>query len=167
MTDDTTTDDDTGQGPPSGQDVTDDPWASPEAARTEIEKLRRESAAWRTKVRDLEPLAKRAAELDEATKSEVQKALDRATEAERVAQVAQLDAARLRAAQANGLTEVQANRLAGTTPEELEADAKAFAAELGIANNGGRKPADLKQGARGAATAADPDAWLRTMVNRR
>lgn len=165
MPDDTTTDDGTGQGPPSGQDTTDDPWASPEAARSEIEKLRRESASWRTKVRELEPLAKQAADQVEANKSEVQKALDRATEAERVAQVAQLDSARLRAASAHGLSETQANRLTGTTPEELEADAKAFAAELGITANG-RKSADLKQGPRGPAAAADPDAWLRKMVNR-
>lgn len=165
MPDDTTTDDGTGQGPPPPEQEQTDPWASPEAARNEIEKLRRESASWRTKVRELEPLAKRAADQDEATKSEVQKALDRATQAESVAQAAQLDSARLRAASAHGLSETQANRLTGTTPDELMADAKAFAAELGVTANG-RKPADLKQGTRGSSTAADPDAWLRKMVNR-
>jgi hypothetical protein len=140
-----------------------DPWASPEVARAEIEKLRRENAGWRTQVRDLKPLAEKAKEQDEASKSEIQKALDRATEAERKAQETTLEAARLRAASAHGLTEAQADRLKGSTPEELLADAKAYAAELGA---NGRKPADLKQGARGSSTPDDPNAWLRRMAGR-
>jgi 1,6-anhydro-N-acetylmuramate kinase len=145
-----------------------DPWADPEKARAEIEKLRREAAGWRTKVRELEPQAKRAQEADEATKTEIQKALDRLAEAEQRAQVATLEAARLRAASAHGLTEAQAKRLVGSTPEELEADAKAYATEVGANGtaNGARKT-DLKQGARGAPSAPDPDAWLRRMVNNR
>ncbi|MFJ2737314.1 hypothetical protein [Streptomyces sp. NPDC087317] len=41
--------------------------------------------------------------------------------------------ARLRAGLTAGLTPEQSARLAGTTPEELEADAQAFAVELGAA----------------------------------
>lgn len=142
-----------------------DPWAAPEAARSEIEKLRRENATWRTKVRDLEPLAKRAQEQDEATKSEVQRALDRAAQAEQAAQAAQLDAARLRAATVHGLTEAQAKRLVGSTPEELDADAKEFAKELASVN--GARRTDLKQGARGPATVNDdPNAWIRRAAGR-
>jgi hypothetical protein len=158
-----------GQEPPEsgqGQSTTTDPWASPEAARAEIEKLRRENANWRTQVRDLKPLADKAKELDEATKSEVQKALDRATQAEQAAQAAQLEAARLRAASVHGLTEAQAKRLVGSTPEELEADAKEFAKELGT-NGTGRRPTDLKQGARGPASVeTDPNAWIRKAAGR-
>lgn len=50
-----------------------DPWADPDAARKEIEKLRRESASYRTKVRDLEPLAAKARELEDAKKSEAER----------------------------------------------------------------------------------------------
>jgi chromosome segregation ATPase len=145
--------------PPEPTDL----WADPESARSEIEKLRQESARWRTKVRDLEPLAKKAQEQDEAAKTELQKALDRAVQAERAAQVAQLEATRMRVATAHGLTEVQAKRLVGATPDELEADAKEFAKEIGAA----RRPPDLKQGDRGAPAPPDPDAWLRRMVNNR
>lgn len=44
---------------------------------------------------------------------------------------ARAELARLRAGLAAGLTPDQSARLQGSTPEELEADAKAFAAELG------------------------------------
>lgn len=150
---------------PGGQQQDTDPWADPESARAEIEKLRKESANWRTKVRDLEPLARKAQEQDEATKSELQKALDRVAEAEQKAQVAMLESARLRAASAHGLTEAQAKRLVGSTPEELDADAASFAKELGSQPNG--KRTDLKQGGRGTPAPADADAWLRRMVNNR
>ncbi|GLV73457.1 hypothetical protein ACH4VS_05110 [Streptomyces hygroscopicus] len=44
---------------------------------------------------------------------------------------ARAELARLRAGLAAGLTPEQSARLQGSTPEELEADARAFAAELG------------------------------------
>jgi cytoskeletal protein RodZ len=50
-------------------DATADPWSDPAAARKEIEKLRREAAGHRTKVRELEPLAAKARELEDAQKS--------------------------------------------------------------------------------------------------
>lgn len=157
-----------GQEPPAGEgQSTTDPWASPDAARAEIERLRREAANWRTKVRELEPHAKRAQEMEEATKSEVQKALDRAAQAEQQAQAAQLESARLRAASAHGLTEAQALRLRGTTPEELDADAKEYAKELGANGAGRRGATDLKQGARGPASVeTDPNAWIRKAAGR-
>jgi DNA repair exonuclease SbcCD ATPase subunit len=146
---------------PEAPEPSTDPWADPEKARAEIDKLRKEAAGWRTKVRELEPQARKAQEADEATKSEIQKALDRLAEAEQRAQAATFEAARLRAASAHGLTEAQAKRLVGSTPEELDADAKAYAAEVGT--NGARK-ADLKQGTRGVAAPPDPDAWLRRLA---
>ncbi|WP_406391608.1 hypothetical protein OG806_09765 [Streptomyces sp. NBC_00882] len=48
---------------------------------------------------------------------------------------AQRELARLRAGLAAGLTPEQSARLNGTTPEELTADATAFATELGAANS--------------------------------
>ncbi|MGW0419471.1 hypothetical protein [Streptomyces sp. NPDC003015] len=48
----------------------------------------------------------------------------------------ELELARLRAGLAAGLTVDQSARLQGATPEELTADATAFAAELGAVNSG-------------------------------
>lgn len=55
---------------PEAEQAKADPWTDPESARKEIEKLRKESAGYRTKVRDLEPLARKAKELEDAQKSE-------------------------------------------------------------------------------------------------
>lgn len=47
-----------------------DPWADPDAARREIEKLRRENAASRTKAKDRDTLAAKVAEFERAQLSE-------------------------------------------------------------------------------------------------
>ena len=52
--------------PPEG----DDPWSDPDKARKEIEKLRKEAAANRTKAKDREALAKKVAEFEQAQLSE-------------------------------------------------------------------------------------------------
>lgn len=59
-----------------------DPWADPEAARKEIEALRKEAAGYRTKNKELEPLAAQAQALLDAQKSAEQLATERATAAE-------------------------------------------------------------------------------------
>lgn len=83
---------------PEGDSKT-DPWADPEAARREIEKLRRENAGHRTKVRELEPLAAKARELEDAQKSEAERLTEqltaereRAASATRVAVTAKVEA---------------------------------------------------------------------------
>ncbi len=65
-----------------------DPWADPETARKEIEKLRKESAGYRTKLREVEPLATKAKELEDAQKSELERATERAADLEKKAQEA-------------------------------------------------------------------------------
>lgn len=59
-----------------------DPWADPEAARKEIEKLRKESASYRTKAKELEPLARKAQELEDAQKSEQERLTEQLKAAE-------------------------------------------------------------------------------------
>ncbi|MER8220889.1 hypothetical protein ABTZ58_09915 [Streptomyces sp. NPDC094143] len=59
-----------------------DPWADPEAARKEIEKLRKESAGWRTKYQETKPLAQKARELEDAQKSEQERLTEQLTAAE-------------------------------------------------------------------------------------
>lgn len=70
--------------------------------------------------------AKELAELKEADKTEVQKAADKAADAEKRAQDAETRALRLEVAVEKGLTPSQAKRLVGTTREEFEADADDF-----------------------------------------
>jgi hypothetical protein len=60
---------------------------------------------------------------EDATKTEKERADERAAEAERQAKGATLEAARLRVALKKGLTETQAKRLVGDTEEDLEKDA--------------------------------------------
>ncbi|WP_435246340.1 hypothetical protein [Streptomyces sp. NRRL F-5630] len=63
-----------------------DPWADPAAARREIERLRKESASYRTKAKELEPLAAKARELEDAQKSEAERLTEQlAAERERAA----------------------------------------------------------------------------------
>ncbi|KOT94480.1 hypothetical protein ADK70_12420 [Streptomyces rimosus subsp. pseudoverticillatus] len=57
--------------PPEGGAT--DPWHDPDKARKEIEKLRREAAKHRTKAKELEPLAEKAREAEEAQKSEAER----------------------------------------------------------------------------------------------
>lgn len=72
---------------PEAEPAKQDPWADPEAARKEIERLRREAAGYRTKVRDLEPLARKAKELEDAQKSEAQRLAEQLAAAQESVQV--------------------------------------------------------------------------------
>ncbi|MGW3491759.1 hypothetical protein [Streptomyces sp. NPDC001054] len=78
------TEPETSQEPAGGTPA--DPWADPAAARREIERLRKESASYRTKARELEPLAAKARELEDAQKSEAERLTEQLTaERERAA----------------------------------------------------------------------------------
>ncbi|MFH8804058.1 hypothetical protein ACH4F6_31470 [Streptomyces sp. NPDC017936] len=71
-----------------------DPWADPETARKEIEKLRKESAGYRTKAKELEPLARKAKELEDAQKSEQERLAEQLTQAEQRIRIVQQRAVR-------------------------------------------------------------------------
>lgn len=90
--------------------------------------LDRERAARRdaeAKIKELEPLAAKVKELEDADKSEVAKLTERVTAAEKRANDADLHALRIEVALDKGLNRSQAKRLVGTTKEELEEDADA------------------------------------------
>ena len=132
---------------------------APDWARAAIAKANKEAAAYRAKVRELEPLARRAKELEDATKTEMERSAERAAAAERRAQEAELRALRLEVAAERGLTPAQARRLVGASKEELEADADdllaAFRSEDDDRPATPRRPvAKLKPG---AAPAAEPE----------
>lgn len=94
-----------------------------DGALAALAQARKDAAKYRRQVRDLEPLAHKAKELEDAGKSEIQKAAEKATAAEQRAQAAELNALRLEVAFDKGLTPAQARRLLGATRDELEKDA--------------------------------------------
>ncbi|MFB6948902.1 hypothetical protein ACFCXP_04635 [Streptomyces niveus] len=114
-------------------------------ALAEERKARRDAE---TRLKELEPLAAKAKKLEEASKTEAEKLTERATAAEERAAKAEAKAMRLEVASKKGLTEAQAKRLVGSTPEELEADADELlssfggSADTGGKGKGGKKPVE-------------------------
>lgn len=97
--------------------------------RSVVEELRREAAKYRTAAAEKE--AKLQA-IEDSQKTEVEKAIERAQQAEARANEATLRALRAEVAQAKGLTPAQAKRLSGSSLEELEADADELLETFGI-----------------------------------
>jgi len=104
---------------PGKGDLGDDP----EKLRAALEAARKDAAKYRTKAKELEPLAAKAKELEDAGKSETEKLTGKLTEAEQRAATAERRALVLEVAAEKGLTAKQAKRLTGNTREEIEADA--------------------------------------------
>lgn len=123
---DTGSDDDAPHGdtpPDKGGDGTD--W------KARYEQLQRDARRWEnrskenaTKLAELEPLAKRAKELEDAGKSDMERLTSELQGHTVRADKAEQELMRLRVAVRKGLTEVQARRLVGSSEEELEADAE-------------------------------------------
>lgn len=112
--------------PPEGQDES----TLPQWARDAITRGNTEAAGFRTKLREAEEKlsnAKTPEDIAAATKEWQEKF----EAAERKASEVALDAARTVAKVTHGLTDRVAGSLKGTTAEEIEADAKAWAEELG------------------------------------
>lgn len=131
--------------------------------------------AWKARSREWERKAKAnadaAKELDafkKAQMTELEKAQAEAAEAKARATQAELAAARQSVATAKGLPAGMAERLQGSTKEELEADADVLLKVLAKPAGNGARP-DLRQGARGAATTekVDGNSWLREQALRR
>lgn len=108
----------------------------------------------------LKPLADKARELEEAGKSELEKLTERLTAAEKAAEKASTDRARLAVALEKGLPAALVTRLQGSTEDELRADADALLSLIPQAPQVPTTPKpDPSQGARGAA-ATDIDARI-------
>lgn len=101
-------------------------------------------------LKDLIAAAERLEAADEASRSEVEKAIRRAEKAEQALAEAEARALRLQIASEKGLTPAMARRLVGTTAAELEADAddllKALAGSSGGAGGNGTGTADTADG---------------------
>jgi hypothetical protein len=119
--------------------------AAERTARREAEKQRKELEA---RLKELEPLAAKAQQLEDAKKSEAEKLNEKLTAAEKRAIEAETKALRLEVATAKGLTPAQAKRLVGATKDELEADADDLLSTFGGTSAGdgkqtkGRRPVE-------------------------
>jgi hypothetical protein len=142
---------------------TDKPAESKTFTQAELDKIVGDRVAReRGKFADYDDAKAKAAkfdELDEKSKSEVEKAAERATAAERRAAEADARALRLEVAASKGLNAAQAKRLVGATQEELEADADEILESFKPADGTpapmpGKPTADLKGG--GDPTADEP-----------
>lgn len=128
------------------------------------------SREWERRAKENAKAAERLAAIEEAQKSEAQKAADALAAAQREAESARLDALRYRVGVVKGLPPEMVGRLQGTTEDELAADADALAALLKPAappvagrptapQSGAVPPAD-------GPPAADGNAWLRAQAGK-
>lgn len=95
----------------------------PAWARDAITKANKEAATYRTKVKELEPLAAKAQELEEAGRSDLEKLTAERDQLRTELDRTGVELLRLQVALDKGLDHRLAPRLTGATREELEADA--------------------------------------------
>jgi len=95
-----------------------------------VKSLRAEAAKYRREARDAQNKVK---DFEDASKTEIERATERLTNAESTAAQATEESARLKVALKKGLTIEQSKRLVGENEEELEADADSLI-ELFTAN---------------------------------
>ncbi|MGW7350951.1 phage scaffolding protein [Streptomyces sp. NPDC054784] len=161
-----------------------DPWADPGAARREIEKLRTEAAKYRTRNKELEPLATAAKEAEEAQKTEAERLSGQLTDAQKRAEQAQQRAVRaeVKALAANSFADPDDAHafldLAAYVDSDGDVDGAAIERDLagllerkphlGKPDPGPRRPApDRTQGSsgNGARTPTDPATLFANFMN--
>lgn len=146
--------------PPAGGDAN-DPQALIERLRAENKDAKREAAALRAKASKLD-------EIEEASKTEQQKALDRAAAAEKAANEATTKLLRYEVAAAKGVPAKLAGRLQGTTKEEMEADADDLLATLTAQGAGGQQQRRTAGNAadEGKPAGGDMSSWIRSQAGK-
>lgn len=134
---------------------------TPPATQDELNKIIADRVAReRSKYGDYKDLQAKAAKFDEieqASRSDIEKASERAAAAERERDDARGRLDRLEVALEKGLTPSQAKRLVGSTREELEADADELLKDLGDSQKPRSPRPDPNQGrsGNGAASTAE------------
>jgi chromosome segregation ATPase len=162
------------QDDPAGQQpsATSDPWSDPDVARKEIEKLRRESAGWRTKYREAEPQLTEYQKWQDAQKTEQQKLTEAKEAAERELGDLRSTNARLMAAATHNIPPELIDLLGSGTDDEINARAEILAERLKVtaptsAPASQRPVESLTPGAAPSSAApTDPDAWIRKLAGR-
>lgn len=140
-----------------------------EAGQRALDAMKAELAAAKAQVKDLTPLAQKAKELEQAQMTEVQRAQAERDEAKAAALNATTALMRLQVGSAKGLPPVLAERLAGSTVEEMTADADRLKAELSESLNAAATPRQAGSGdaSKGGAPAGmDMNALLRAAAGR-
>lgn len=127
----------------------------PERAQAKIKKANQEAANLRARLKELEPLAAKAKELEEAGRSDLEKLTARVEQAEREKAESTARALRLEVAFEKGLTPAQAKRLVGGSREELEVDADEILRDFPVKTDG-RPKGDVDQGVRHTAPPSNP-----------
>lgn len=120
---------------PDGDDKKPEPFDEARFQKA-LNKKNSENANLRKRLAELEPLAAKAKELEDAGKSESERLTERASSAEERANAAEQKALRLEVAMEKGLTPAQARRLVGATKEELEEDADDLLASFAPSKDG-------------------------------
>lgn len=147
---------------PKPTDPTPDPdKGDGKAAQAEAEKWKALARKHEAQAKANADKAKKFDELDEASKSEAEKAAAKAADAEKRAADAEARALRMEVAYEKGLTPAQAKRLVGASREELESDADEFLESIKPDNQGtppgGKPKEDLRGGGDPSSTPEEMD----------
>lgn len=144
-----------------------------DAGKRALEKERNARREAERRLREIEPLAEKARELEEGQKTQADKLAEKARTLEARAAAAELEVARYRVALRHGLTEGQARRLVGASEDELDADAQAYLEEVGATlpatetsgqvSTSTRPRESLRPGAMNNVNIGDDDALLRSV----
>lgn len=123
-----------------------------------------EARKWETRAKENSAARKRLDELEEAAKSDLEKATSRAEAAEKRA--AELEALTLRreVAEAKGLPLAAAGRLSGITREELEADADQLVALIGQQDTNPPHPDPIQGRTRGGNAMSSREQLARSIM---
>lgn len=122
--------DDVGNGAGQDQQGKSSPWDDPDVARKEIEKLRREAAGWRTKLREAEPKLTEYQQYLDSRKTEQERLTEAKEAAERELTELRTVNARMAAAATHGLPQDLLDFLGTGTPEEIDERARLLAERL-------------------------------------
>jgi hypothetical protein len=137
------------------------PARTPEEYEAELAKVRREAAANRVRVRELEPIAKKAQEAEEAKKDDIQRANERAQAAEKAYEDERTLNTQLNLAVRYHIDPEDIDLIGAGTPEDMEDRAKRIAAKNAAASKANPPPTDQPiEGLRPGASpepAAPPD----------
>lgn len=150
-------------------ETTQDETELPQWAVKELERARKEAMNYRTKLREVEPLAAKARELEESQKSETQRLIERAEAAEAERKRLESHVTRLKVAAKHGIPEDLADLLGEGDEETLDTRAKALSEWRGGAAPVAGKPVEATRSTvlAGDDTPADPNDWLRRRISDR
>ena len=137
--------------------------ALPEWAREAISKANKEAAGYRTKVRELEPLAQEAQQLKEAQQTEAERVAARASAAERERDEAKAEGLRYKAAATHGIGEDYFDLLGSGNADEIGERAQKVGALLQVQSENAQLRAEIEalRAGKPAPTTARPIESLR------